>query len=430
MKRRWRSARDQYRWEYNPLPSTSVASRKRKYVYFWNFEFLCPVMELNQTVDNLDDSDESPTAAASAPCTSASETDQTAEASQTTQPQQPSDAGETTTEGMLGSSQITTEQPSQASSAPAPQASQASSTIPPRVRGRRSRRHEEIRMLPEAIDARVLHILNSMTPESDVDHFCHSLSPSLAKVPTQRQERVRAAMLTLLAASHGENEPNQVISPIEQWHSDQNQTQLTTTASTQQEQQVPATSYGQTSTSQQYQKMAVPYYVHEPPPASSQQIQHRSLGEVAHTFQVQQQYTRPPRQITPGLTRFRHPNPLPTTQQTSGQTYQGYISRPQSQMQPVGQVGQYSVGVNYQQQPLPQQQPFYGPSLETQSYNTTTSGYPQMYVGTSVDNPRLQTQITQSQMPPQSAITEGVGPENTTEESVSTQDDFLNVYFF
>ncbi|XP_077137128.1 uncharacterized protein LOC143795551 [Ranitomeya variabilis] len=389
-------------------------------------------MELNQTVDNLVDSDESPTAAASAPCTSASETDHTAEACQTTQPQQPSAAGETSTEGMIGSSQIPTEQPSQASSAPAPQASQAASNIPPRyippsVRGRRSRRHEEIRMLPEAIDARVLHILNSMTPESDVDRFCHSLSPCLAKVPTQRQERVRAAMLTLLAASQGENEPNQVLSPIEQWRTDQNHTQLTTTASTHQEQQVPANSYGQPSTSQQFPQMAVPYYVHEPPPASSQQIQHRPLGEVAQRFQVQQQYTWPPRQITPGLTRFGPPNPQPTTQQTTGQTYQGYISRPQSHMQPVAQVGQYSVCANYQQQPLPQQQHFYGPSLETQSYNTTTSGYQQMYVGTSVDNPPLQTQITQSQMPPQSAITEGVGPENTTEESLSTQDDFRNV---
>ncbi|XP_077110461.1 uncharacterized protein LOC143769327 [Ranitomeya variabilis] len=81
-------------------------------------------------------------------------------------------------------------------------------------------------MLPELIDARVLSILNSMTPETAVDRCCCSLSPCLGKVPDGRQERVRAAILTIIAASQGEQEPNQVLGSIEQWRAAQHQIQM------------------------------------------------------------------------------------------------------------------------------------------------------------------------------------------------------------
>ncbi|XP_069601743.1 uncharacterized protein [Ranitomeya imitator] len=105
-------------------------------------------------------------------------------------------------------------------------------------------------MLPELIDARVLSILNSMTPENSVDRFCRSLSPCLSKVPDGRQERVRAAVLTLIAANQGEQEPNQVLGPIEQWRPAQHQIQMPSATSiphaqnvgTQQSQQMPAPS--------------------------------------------------------------------------------------------------------------------------------------------------------------------------------------------
>ncbi|CAJ0958966.1 unnamed protein product [Ranitomeya imitator] len=81
-------------------------------------------------------------------------------------------------------------------------------------------------MLPELTDARVLSILNSMTSENSVDRFCCSLSPCLGKVPDDWQERVRAAILTLIAASQGEQDPNPVLGPIEQWRAEQNQRQM------------------------------------------------------------------------------------------------------------------------------------------------------------------------------------------------------------
>ncbi|XP_077148257.1 uncharacterized protein LOC143808964 [Ranitomeya variabilis] len=216
-------------------------------------------MELNQTDDNLEDSDESPTAT-SMPGTSASETEAPADPTPTTQPDdQVSDAAETSTDGGPGSTQTaapstsqtaapstsqtaapstsqttapsTSQTASQSNSqtAPAPQAASTANLpmyLTHSLRDRRSRRQEQPRMLPELIDARVLSILNSMTPETAVDRFCRSLSPCLGKVPDGRQERVRAAILTLIDASQGEQEPNQVLGPIEQWRAAQHQIQM------------------------------------------------------------------------------------------------------------------------------------------------------------------------------------------------------------
>ncbi|XP_073435229.1 uncharacterized protein [Dendrobates tinctorius] len=76
-------------------------------------------------------------------------------------------------------------------------------------------------MLPELINAGVLSILNSLTPENSVERFCRSLSHCLAKVPEEWQERVWAAILTLIAACQGEQELNHVLGPIEQWRAGQ-----------------------------------------------------------------------------------------------------------------------------------------------------------------------------------------------------------------
>ncbi|KAM4048889.1 uncharacterized protein ACNLHF_017963 [Anomaloglossus baeobatrachus] len=73
VKRRWRSARDQYRREYNPIPTSSSQGRKRRYVYYEQISFLAPILEVTQTEDNLDESDDQPTAGPSATATSASE---------------------------------------------------------------------------------------------------------------------------------------------------------------------------------------------------------------------------------------------------------------------------------------------------------------------------------------------------------------------
>ncbi|XP_073416527.1 uncharacterized protein [Dendrobates tinctorius] len=222
VKRQWHSATDQFRLEFNPLPFTSGASKKRK------LSFLRPILELNPTDDNLEDSDKSPTTAKSVPCIAASETEAPADPNPATQPEeQVSVAAETSTDAGHGSTQTTAPTTSQ-TAAPAPQAS--TSNLPRYfthgLRERRTRRHKEPHMLPELIDARVLAKLNSMTPENSADRFCRSLSLCLAKVPGEQQERVRTAILTLVAASQGKQKPKKVLGPIEQWRAGQHQIQM------------------------------------------------------------------------------------------------------------------------------------------------------------------------------------------------------------
>ncbi|KAM4053475.1 uncharacterized protein ACNLHF_006145 [Anomaloglossus baeobatrachus] len=58
VRQRWRSARDQYRREFNPIPSTSANTRKRKYVYFDNLDLLRPIMEVTDSELSLTPPDE------------------------------------------------------------------------------------------------------------------------------------------------------------------------------------------------------------------------------------------------------------------------------------------------------------------------------------------------------------------------------------
>ncbi|XP_069605389.1 proteoglycan 4-like [Ranitomeya imitator] len=149
--------------------------------------------------------------------------------SQTTAPSTSQTATPSTSQTAAPSTSQTTAPSTSQTAAPAPQTASTANLpmyLTHTLRDRRTRRQEQPRMLPELIDARVLSILNSMTPENAVDRFCRSLSPCLGKVPDGRQERVRAAILTFIAASQGEQEPNQVLGPIEQWRAAQHQIQM------------------------------------------------------------------------------------------------------------------------------------------------------------------------------------------------------------
>ncbi|XP_075195026.1 uncharacterized protein LOC142295821 [Anomaloglossus baeobatrachus] len=214
VKRRWRSARDQYRREYNPIPSSSSQGRKRRYVYYEQISFLAPILEVTQTEDNLDDSDEQPTAGPSATATSASEQEPGREDSENQEIQQDAAAATDSHEGGTESAQTNTQGSStQQTTTPATQSTQTNVLprfAPQPLRARRIRRPEEMRSLPEIIDTRIIHIMNTLIPETDAERFCRSLSTSLTKIPSDRQERVRAAMLTLLSASQAEQEPVRV----------------------------------------------------------------------------------------------------------------------------------------------------------------------------------------------------------------------------
>ncbi|KAM4031516.1 uncharacterized protein ACNLHF_018952 isoform 1-T1 [Anomaloglossus baeobatrachus] len=75
VKRRRRSARDQFRREYNPVATTAATAKKKKYVHYERLSFLMPIMEVPNTEDNLEDSEEAQSAVLTA--TSASEMEPT-----------------------------------------------------------------------------------------------------------------------------------------------------------------------------------------------------------------------------------------------------------------------------------------------------------------------------------------------------------------
>ncbi|KAM4049698.1 uncharacterized protein ACNLHF_010737 [Anomaloglossus baeobatrachus] len=117
---------------------------------------------------------------------------------------------------------VVTSQPAHqlASEAAPPQKLLATHTLG-HIRRRLSRRREDTALLPELIDARIVHILNTLTLETDVERFCRSLTPHLATVPRQYQVRVRAAILMLIDASQDDRDPSQVLSVIEHWRTGQ-----------------------------------------------------------------------------------------------------------------------------------------------------------------------------------------------------------------
>ncbi|XP_075199916.1 uncharacterized protein LOC142302694 [Anomaloglossus baeobatrachus] len=222
VKRRWRSARDQYRREYNPIPSSSSQGRKRRYVYYEQISFLAPILEVTQTEDNLDETDDEPTAGPSATATSASEQEPAREDIEIPETQQ--DAANDSHEGGTESAQTNTQGSStQQTTTPATQSTQTNVLprfAPQPLRARRIRRPEEMRSLPEIIDTRIIHIMNTLIPETDAERFCRSLSNSLTKIPSDRQERVRKdksendrTLIYLLKDSQppGENIPLEMI---------------------------------------------------------------------------------------------------------------------------------------------------------------------------------------------------------------------------
>ncbi|XP_077148302.1 uncharacterized protein LOC143809007 [Ranitomeya variabilis] len=377
-------------------------------------------MEINQTDDNLDDSDESPTAT-SLPCTSASETEAPADPTPTTQPDdQVSDAAETSTDAGPGSTQTAAPSTSQ-TAAPAPQAASTANLpmyLTHTLRDRRNRRQEQPRMLPELIDARVLSILHSMTPETAVDRFCHSLSPCLGKVPDGRQERVRAAILTLIDASQGEQEPNQVLGPIEQWRAAQHQIQMPSATNitndqnvgTQQTQERPAPSSMLPPPAQYWQRSdpSHNYSQHSKTLSSSM-----SVGDIsgAH-FAIPHPYNMPSRQQTPMVTQFGPPNSMARGEPYSSS--QSYVS----------QIGQSQPTLP---QPQSDEATFLKETDQTQPYTPSTSGTASLLHTEPPQTTTCQPTVTTGQMPTPSSSPERVSAENTIDESVSSHGDFVDL---
>ncbi|KAM4052151.1 uncharacterized protein ACNLHF_028266 [Anomaloglossus baeobatrachus] len=213
VKRRWRSARDQFRREYNPVATTAAAAKKKKYVHYEKLSFLMPIMEVPNTEDNLEDSEEAQSAVLTV--TSASQMEPTSYQPPTIPNTSQPDAEEMSSDLGLGTSQSTNVIAGQSTgqqSGPSPVLAESSPqqhagiqpristntmrTVAQSIRGRRHRRYEDLRSLPDIINTRIIRMMNSLIPESDGERFCRSLSPSLALVAPDRQDRLRASLIT------------------------------------------------------------------------------------------------------------------------------------------------------------------------------------------------------------------------------------------
>ncbi|XP_075204095.1 uncharacterized protein LOC142310454 [Anomaloglossus baeobatrachus] len=215
-------------------PPQLPLQKRKKYVHYEKLSFLMPIMEVPNTEDNLEDSEEAQSAVLTV--TSASEMEPTSYQPPTIPNTSQPDAEEMSSDLGLGTSQSTNIIAGQSTgqqSGPSPVIADSSPqqhagtqpristntmrTVAQSIRGRRHRRYEDLRSLPDIIDTRIIHMMNSLIPESDGERFCRSLSPSLALVAPDRQDRLRASLITLISATQREPELIYCFEVIEQW---------------------------------------------------------------------------------------------------------------------------------------------------------------------------------------------------------------------
>ncbi|KAM4041544.1 uncharacterized protein ACNLHF_012547 [Anomaloglossus baeobatrachus] len=430
VRRRWRSARDQYRREFNPIPSTSANTRKRRYVYFEQLEFLRPIMEVTQTDDNLDDSDENPSAAQSAPATSASEVEQT----NTNNP-------ESQNSGNQNTENISSEAGPQSTTNQATNTPQDTTTnIPPSsiqisgsriqtstYRARRLRRPKDFRSLPEIIDTRVMSIMNSLLPENDTERFCRSLAPYLSKVHSDNQERLRAAILTLISACQTNPLPNHVLLAIEQWRTNYNSHIPDVSA-----QLIPQTQSNQPTTSlisnfgnQAAQNTEVQNIINRPIPSISTLMSGQSSNMLT-------QLTQPTNPIVP-INYLQHPlqtqnyrnttNIQPTQIQSQIPSYQQSLFFGQTPTHSFIQGQQFPSNISYTQQPHIQNPIMFSQNLAQPMYASSshmlpTSSSQDSNVATCVNKTQTSTYVSQTISDPENNIP-------STQQSVATLEDLI-----
>ncbi|KAM4022680.1 uncharacterized protein ACNLHF_027698 [Anomaloglossus baeobatrachus] len=336
------------------------------------------MMEVTQNEDNFEESEEQPSATQSPSATSASEVRPSLpnrQAVQTQENQQlEQDSTEADVESTMPPNQSTT-LPIASTVTPSTISTSVHRYNPSTLRVQRRRRSEDIRSLPEIIDTQIMNIMNSLIPETDAERFCPSLAPSLAKVPCEHQDRVRAAILTLISACQTTPLPNHVLLSIEQW-----QTQF---HSSNQDVTLPHLSQNITNpqpstTGTQLPNPNIPSFESQhiltlPQPSMTSLF-------AGQTSNLMTQMTQPTRQTGPSnILTHQHPQPqsyiTPTTLQTRS-SFNPIAGIPQSFY-----LGQTST------QPF-----FHGPQIQTPySYPTHTQIPPTIIYGHQISQPMLAT---------------------------------------
>ncbi|XP_073440070.1 uncharacterized protein [Dendrobates tinctorius] len=221
-------------------------------------------------------------------------------------------------------------------------------------RGRRSVRHQDLPLLAQEIDVRILQILNSFTPENDAERFARSLAPQIEAVPRQRQGWLRAALITLIDASQEENDPTLLYTVIEDWRRAQRATLQQPVGQSQHQPLLP------TQLAHAGVCRPQPLLPTQQPHAS--QSQHLPPTQQTHASQTCHQ---------PLSTQHTHAGqnyqqPLLLTQQThTGQTYHQPLVR--THQAPGGHLSHQATTYPHTQHPQPSRS-YYGYSFDTYPY--------------------------------------------------------------
>ncbi|KAM3913721.1 uncharacterized protein RB166_018920 isoform 2-T3 [Leptodactylus fuscus] len=197
VRRRWRSARDQFRREIvqREFQSGFAPPSKKPYIYLEELMFLMPVLDLRPAIPNGTDTDvqehhlgeselEVPTAT---PAGGASD---------------PSDGGRS----------LCSEEPPTTSTA----TSVSQRVLPPQVKVRKDKKTICTSVSADTIESQVLAYLQNNMEEDSEDAFVRSLGTYIRKVPEQWRLWLRSGIQTLIEACIPPNDPEKVLGLLDQ----------------------------------------------------------------------------------------------------------------------------------------------------------------------------------------------------------------------
>ncbi|XP_077126637.1 uncharacterized protein LOC143782730 [Ranitomeya variabilis] len=259
---------------------------------------------------------------------------------------QDSDSGEASRQPMVVSSPSVIQPPSQ-QLVPGP--------IRSYQRGRRNVRHQDLPLLAQEIDVRILQLLSNFTPENDAERFARSLAPQIEAVPRQRQGWLRAALITLIDASQEENDPTLLYTVIEDWRRAQHVSQQQPAVQSQHQTLPP--------TQQAHAGLSRPQPLLPTQQTHASQSQHLPSTQQTHAGQTYHQPLLSTQQTHAGQ---NYQQPLLLTQQThTGQTYHQPLVR--TLQPPAGHLSHQATTYPHNQHPPPPRS-YYGFPFDTYPY--------------------------------------------------------------
>ncbi|XP_069836819.1 uncharacterized protein [Dendropsophus ebraccatus] len=197
VRRRWRSARDQFRREIvqREFQNGAVPPSKKPYVYLEELMFLVPVLDLRPAVSNGAEAD---VQTAQEPQMGESELEIPA-STPAGGASDPSDSGRSFSE-----------------EPPTPATSAYQCVLPLQFRGRKDKKGNSCSASVDTVDSQVLAYLQRNIEEDSEDAFVRSLGSYIRKVPESWRLLLRSSIHTLIEACIPPNDPENVLGLLDQ----------------------------------------------------------------------------------------------------------------------------------------------------------------------------------------------------------------------